>query len=124
MIKEITLKDIEIGQESNKDIIKKNVSGKILKIQVVVGEVNAGMNLKILTREGETVLNVSGSGVYYPRSNISSQKLMEGSINMEGDKMDYYYFYNGLLFNITKSNPKFEGVIIERVTILYDDCSR
>ena len=124
MIKDITIKDIEIGEELENNIISKSVSGKILKIHLITGEANSGVNIKIMTKEGELVLNTPESGVYYPRSNVSTQKMIEGAFNLEGEKMDYFYFNKRLLFNITKSNPEFEGIVIKKLTILYDDCSK
>lgn len=121
MIKEILLENVELKEgEIEKNIIKKNVSGKILKILYEPIE-EEKVRFKVFTKEGEEVMNIIEKGVYYPRANISQQKLIDNSsIDLEGDRIDYFYFNKGLLFNFSVDNVNYSGKIIKKVIILYD----
>ena len=121
MIKEMKLMNIEI-EDGEKNIVRQRVQGKILKVLFHPSTGNHGVRLKIFTKEGELVLNVTQKGLYYPRANVSSEKCEDYAFARETDRKDYYYFNKGLLFNIT-ANPNFEGVVIDRLILMYQDSS-
>ena len=119
MIKQIILENIEIdGTENN--LVVSNVSGKIVKVLYKPRKVEAEVNLKILTKEGEEVMSVSDMGVYYPRANISTQKKGVNSIDMSGDKTDYFYFYDKLFLNISTNNS-IQDTVVEKIVIIYEE---
>ncbi|MCP6727457.1 MAG: hypothetical protein KJI69_05610 [Patescibacteria group bacterium] len=119
MIKEIKLENIEIS-DGEKNIVAQNIQGKILKVLFNPANVNSEVRLRIFTKEGEMVLNVTQKGLYYPRANVSSEKMSTGAISFLGDSKDYYYFNGELLFNITTSNPNVEGIIINKLVLIYE----
>ena len=121
MIKEMKLMNIEI-EGGEKNILAQSGQGKILKILFNPTDVNSGIRLKIFTKEGEMVLNVTQKGLYYPRANVSSEKSEDYAFTRESDNKDYYYFKDGLLFNITASES-FEGIIIDELVLMYLDVS-
>ena len=82
-------------------------------------EANSGVRLRIFTKEGEMIMDVTQKGLYYPRANVSSEKMLINTFSPAGDNKDYYYFNRGLLFNITTTNPNFEGVVIDRLILVY-----
>lgn len=122
MIRELKLENIEIS-DGEKNIIAQNVQGKILKVLFNPANVNSEVRLRIFTKEGEMVLNVTQEGLYYPRANVSSEKTSTGAISFLGDNKDYYYFNGELLFNITTSNPNVEGIIINKLVLIYEGIS-
>ena len=119
MIKELILENVEISN-GEKNIVAQNMEGKILK--VLFNPSGENVRLRIFTKEGEKILDVTQKGLYYPRANISSEKMLTNTFSHEGDDKDYYYFNKGLLFNIT-ANPNFEGVVIDRLILMYQDSS-
>lgn len=118
MIRELKLMNIEIS-DGEKNIVG-NGQGKILKILFNPSTGNHGVRLRIFTREGEMILNVTQGGLYYPRSNVSSEKREDYAFSREGDEKDYYYFNGGLLFSIT-ANENFEGIVIDKLVLMYQD---
>ena len=118
MIKELILENIEIS-DGEKNIVAQNIQGKILK--VLFNPSGENVRLRIFTKEGEKILDVTQKGLYYPRANISSEKMLTNTFSHEGDDKDYYYFNKGLLFNITTSNPEFEGIAIDRIILIYQE---
>ncbi len=119
MIKQILIKNIEIdGTENN--LVVSNVSGKILKVLYKPRKAEAEVTLKILTKENEEVMNVSKSGVYYPRANVSSQKMDVDSVDLSGDKTDYFYFYEMLFFNIS-TNSSIKDIVVEKIVVIYEE---
>lgn len=118
MIKELILENIEI-EDGEKNIVAQNIQGKILK--VLFNPSGENVRLRIFTKEGEKILDVTQKGLYYPRANISSEKMLTSTFSHEGDYKDYYYFNKGLLFNITTSNPEFEGIAIDRIILIYQE---
>lgn len=114
------LENIEIS-DGEKNIIAQNAQGKILKVLFNPTDTNSGVRLRIFTKEGEMILNVTQGGLYYPRANVSSEKMLEYSFSPVGDDKDYYYFNEELLFNITTSEPNFEGVVIDRLILIYQE---
>ena len=119
MIKELKLENIEI-EDGEKNIVAQSGQGKILKVLFNPTNVNSGVRLRIFTKEGEMILNVTQKGLYYPRSNVSSEKNEDYAFTRETDKKDYYYFSGELLFNITTSE-NFEGVVIDKLVLIYLD---
>ena len=119
MIKEMKLMNVEI-EGGEKNIVAQNSQGKILKILFNPTNVNSGVRLKIFTKEGEMILNVTQKGLYYPRANISSEKSEDYAFAREADRKDYYYFKDRLLFNIT-ANEEFEGIVIDELVLMYLD---
>jgi len=109
MIKEIKLKNIEI-EDFEKSLVVRG-AGKLLKIHLVSKDVK----VKILTREGELIFDNDQSGVYYPRANISAR----GTITLESDKLDYYYFMKGLLIIFEKNTLMLKKV--EKLSIIYEN---
>ncbi len=118
MIKEMKLENIEIS-DGEKNIVAQNAEGKILKVLFNPSEANSGVRLRIFTKEGEMIMDVTQKGLYYPRANVSSEKMLSYGFSSGGDNKDYYYFNKGLLFNITTSNPTFEGIVIDRIILIY-----
>ncbi|KKN11417.1 hypothetical protein LCGC14_1026720 [marine sediment metagenome] len=118
MIKEMKIENIEIS-EGEKNIVAQNAGGKILKVLFNPTEANSGVRLRIFTKEGEMIMDVIQEGLYYPRANVSSEKMLVNTFSPAGDNKDYYYFNRGLLFNITTTNPNFEGVVIDRIILIY-----
>ena len=114
------IENIEIS-DGEKNIVAQNAEGKILKVLFNPSEGNHGVRLRIFTKEGEKILEVTQKGLYYPRSNVSSEKMLDYAFSSAGDNKDYYYFNKGLLFNITTTNPYFEGIVIDRLILVYDD---
>ena len=47
--------------------------------------------------------------------------MLTSTFSHEGDYKDYYYFNKGLLFNITTTNPEFEGIAINRIILIYQE---
>lgn len=116
MIKDILLENVSLSEgEFEKNIVAKNISGKILKI---LFEPTNGVRFKLFTKEGEEILDVKTKGVYYPRANISQQKMDKSAID-SSDKTDYFYFTEGLLLNFSVENMNFAGLIIKKVIITY-----
>lgn len=113
------LKQIEINNLSlegpEKELVTEGI-GKILKIYV---ELEESINLKIITKEDELVLDVVDSGTYYPRANILSKKDMGDTLIGETQEHDYFYF-EGLLLEVS-SPGIFEGMAIKKLRIFYDD---
>ncbi len=120
MIKELKLENIEISN-GEKNIVAQNAEGKILKVLFNPAEGNHGVKLRIFTKEGEEIMGVTQKGLYYPRSNVSSEKMLDQAFAPAGDNKDYYYFNKGLLFNITTSNQTFSGKVIDRLILVYED---
>ena len=129
MIHELILENIAIEKSliSKEIIIGPQKSGKILKVYVKFAEdVRSDSHLKLLTREGEEVLNIQNSNegsLFYPRVNIESRKYDPGS-NLGGldtDSIDYIYFVNGLLISLEKNNVEYEGIIIEKIKVIYEE---
>lgn len=121
MIKEITLNNIEL-EGIEKELSLQNISGKILKIFYKPVQDIGEINLTILTREGEELINTSEPGLYYPRANISAEKNLVGSIDVQGtDRFDYYYFNRFLLFRISSNNPLKKQVVINKIIIIYEE---
>ena len=118
MIKEIKMENIEISN-GEKNLVALNMEGKILKVLFIPSGEN--IRLRIFTKEGEKIIDVTQEGLYYPRANVSSEKMLANTFSPEGDDKDYYYFNKGLLFNITTSNPEFEGVAIDRLILIYQE---
>ena len=118
MIKELRLENIEI-ENGEKNIVAQNVEGKILK--VLFNPSGENVRLRIFTKEGEKILDVTQKGLYYPRANVSSEKMLTTTFSHEGDNKDYYYFNRGLLFNITTTNPEYEGIAINRIILIYQE---
>ena len=120
MIKEIVLEDVRLlKDEFEKNIVAKNVQGKILKI--LYEPIEENVRFKLFSKEGEEIMNVTKEGLYYPRANISQQRDIENTaIDLEGDKTDYFYFNDGLLFNFSTENMNYSGKLIKRVIIVYD----
>lgn len=117
MIKEYTIKNINLkGTERNLLI---EISGKILKVLYKPIEGLGDINLQILTKETEEVLNTPVGGLYYPRVNISQQKDEVSTLDFPGEQMDYYYF-NTLLVSIS-SQTELNEPVIEQITIIYDE---
>jgi len=119
MIKELRLENIEI-EDGEKNIVAQNIQGKILKVLFNPANVNSEVRLRIFTKEGEMILNVTQRGLYYPRANVSSEKMLDYTFSPRGDDKDYYYFNGELLFNITTSNPNVEGIIINKLVLIYE----
>lgn len=112
--------EIEKGQ-IEKNIVAKNVKGKILKIKYEPNDEQTKVRFRLFTKEGEEIMNVTGKGVYYPRANISQQKMVDNmSMSLSGDSSDYFYFNEGLLLNFSTDNINFEGLIVKRLIIIYD----
>ena len=120
MIRELKLDNIEISN-GERNIVAHNIQGNILKVLFNPAEGNHGVRLKIFTKEGELIMDVTQKGLYYPRANVSSEKKTGQAFSHEGDHKDYYYFNKELLFNITTSKPNFEGVVIDRLVLIYED---
>ena len=118
MIKELILENVEIS-DGEKNIVAQNMEGKILKVLFIPSGEN--IRLRIFTKEGEKIIDVTQKGLYYPRANVSSEKMLVNTFSHEGDDKDYYYFNKGLLFNITISNPEFEGIAISRLVLIYEE---
>lgn len=118
MIKELILENVEIS-DGEKNIVAQNMEGKILKVLFIPSGEN--IRLRIFTKEGEKIIDVTQKGLYYPRANVSSEKMLGNDFSLEGDDKDYYYFNKGLLFNITTSNPEFEGIAISRLILIYEE---
>ena len=89
-------------------------------MKVLFNPSGENVRLRIFTKEGEKILDVTQKGLYYPRANISSEKMLTNTFSHEGDHKDYYYFKDGLLFNITESES-FEGIIIDELVLMYLD---
>lgn len=119
MIKEMKLENIEV-EGGEKNIVAQSGQGKILKVLFNPTKVNSGVRLRIFTKEGEMVMNVTQKGLYYPRANVSSEKNLDYGFARETDRKDYYYFKDGLLFNIT-TNDTFEGVAVDELVLMYLD---
>ena len=66
-------------------------------------------------------MDVTQKGLYYPRANVSSEKMRGEAFSQEGDYKDYYYFNKELLFNITTSEPNFEGIVIDNLVLIYEE---
>ena len=62
MIKELKLENIEI-EDGEKNIVAQSGQGKILKVLFNPTEVNSGVRLRIFTKEGEMILNVTQGGL-------------------------------------------------------------
>ena len=114
------LEDIEI-QGGEKNIVSQNAIGKVLKVLFEPTDANSGVRLRIFTKEGEQILDIKQKGLYYPRANVSSEKMLINTFAPAGDNKDYYYFTKGLLFNITTANSSFEGIVIDRLILVYDN---
>ena len=119
MIKELRLENIEI-EDGEKNIVAQNIQGRILKVLFVPSEANSGVELRIFTKEGEKVMAVTQEGLYYPRANVSSEKMLDYTFSPAGDDKDYYYFNKELLFNITTSKSNFEGIVIDKLVLIYE----
>jgi hypothetical protein len=120
MIKELLIENIEIEDTENSFAIN-NISGKVLKILYKPTKENdSKITFKLFTKEGEQIVNISDEGVYYPRANVSSQKMEVDSVDMSGDKTDYYYFYQKLFFNFVSDSPV-NGKVVDRITIIYEE---
>ena len=126
MIKDLIIENIKIESGKTETLfVKRNISGKILKIAYRISpEAISKPKLQIFTREGEEILGVDETGVYYPRANISSQKMQTNAVGYLGDKFDYFYFTKGLLFKVVKNSPVDEDVIIDKIIVVYEDGSR
>ena len=127
MIREIIIENISAVEEQDEinRIVGVDAQGKILKVFVRFPDVvkdRTDVNLKILTKEGEEIINVSNKddkrAVYYPRVSIEAGKYKENVLGSENQ--DYFYFINGLLMSIKMENPKFKGLIIEKIKIIYE----
>ena len=115
MIKRITLKDISIEEFERKFSGEGN--GKILSISV---ELEKDVHISVITNLNEEVLSVEESGVYYPRSNISSEKNRKDTLTGEVQTLDYHYF-DGLLIEITSETDRQGEIALKELVILYDD---
>ncbi len=115
MIKQIELRDKSI--EETKRNFSAEGSGKILNILV---ELEPGVSVSVVTSLGEEVLNVNTSAVYYPRSNISSQRDKDNALTGEVQTIDYYYF-DGLLIELESEGEMDGKVALRKLIILYDD---
>ena len=93
-------------------------SGKILKINLVLRE---GISVEILTMEGEVVLDVKESGLYYPRANISSRKNTNNPLSGEVQDYDYFYFSGELIVKINSDMKLEEEISVDELSIIYDD---
>ncbi|KKL16099.1 hypothetical protein LCGC14_2499000 [marine sediment metagenome] len=122
MIKEMKIENIEIS-DGEKNIVAQNVQGKILKVLFIPAKGNHGVRLRIFTKEGELVMDVTQKGLYYPRANVSSEKMLTSAFSHEGYYKDYYYFNKELLFNITTSEPNFEGIVIDKLVLIYEEAT-
>ena len=122
MIKEMKLQNIEI-EDGEKNMIAQNIQGKILKVLFNPTNVNSGVRLRIFTREGEMILDITQEGLYYPRANVSSEKVVVDTFSPVGDDKDYYYFNKELLFNIT-TETDFEGIVIDELTLIYEETTK
>ncbi len=120
MIRELNLDNIEINN-GERNILAHNIQGKILKVLFNPSTGNHGVRLRIFTKEGELIMDVTQQGLYYPRANVSSEKMVGDAFSHEGDYKDYYYFNKELLFNITTSEPNFEGVVIDKLVLMYEE---
>lgn len=126
MIKELILYNIVADktiEEINK-VLGTKKSGKILKVFVKFAEdVRSDVHLRILTREGEEVLNIHNlsekGNLFYPRVSTASGKYELNRSVFGSDNNEYIYFLRGLLINVKKNNPMFEGVLIEKIRIVY-----
>lgn len=119
MIRELKLTNIEMDS-GEKNIIAQNVQGKILKVLFKPSTGNHGVRLRIFTKEGEQVMDVTQEGVYYPRSNVSSEKMLGYTYAPEGDHKDYYYINEALFFNLT-TQTDFEGFVVDELVLIYED---
>lgn len=125
MIKEIVIENITIGEETDESnkIVGPDSRGKILKVFVRFSDNDrSDARLKIITKEGEQILNIDSNekrGIYYPRVSIESGKYGEDAFGTA--KTDYFYFLNGLLVSVKMDNPGFEGRIIDKIRIIYED---
>lgn len=126
MLMEITLENLEI----EKGLLSKSLlipgRGRILKVMVEFTDgIDTGVSLRIDTKEGEEILNVKSDKIkeiYYPRSNIITQRYNNSSFVYENhDSLDYFYFSGGLVFSFDKDNIDSEMILIKKVTLLYDD---
>lgn len=116
------IKGKKASTEINK-ILGAGKSGKILKVFVrFAPNVRSDVHLRILTREGEEIINIHNmdevGNLFYPRVNVDSRKYGVNR-NSVGSDSDYIYFIRGMLLNIKKNNPTFEGVLIEKIRIVY-----
>lgn len=121
MIKEIILENIKIDG-TEKSLMKTKISGKILKVlyQPVIN-LNVETTFKLFTKENEQVLNVKEEGVYYPRANISTQKMDIDSVDLSGDKTDYFYFNKFLIFKFLTNTEVEDKVVVDKVVIIYEE---
>jgi len=124
----MTLLDSDIEKDQLSKSLLIPGSGKILKVAVrFEDDLDTGVTLRISTKEGEEIINVKSdkpNEIYYPRSNITTQRYNENTMLEESQtSLDYYFFSGGLLFTIEKDNASSEMKLIRKIVLLYDDLS-
>ena len=122
MITYKSLENVEI--EKNEEGFIMQGSGKLLKIFIEFEEnIGTEVNVKILTTEGEEVLNINNeknTRLFYPKNKNFEEK-KEDTIMQEGSLWDYYYFTGGLLIFVKVNKEDFKGKVIKILKIIYEE---